>query len=94
MTTTVQWALWAVVMSVVLGLTARAWKKQASTYTGEELRHPKVILFVAVGTGAPFLAGTIAALLFAGKDRWVALVFLAKSKMKSSAGICAKCCWN
>ena len=77
MTTTVQWALWAVVMSVVLGLTARAWKKQASTYTGEELRHPKVILFVAVGTGAPFLAGTIAALLFAGKDRWVALVFLA-----------------
>ena len=35
MTTTIQWALWAVVMSVVLGLTARAWKKQASTYTGE-----------------------------------------------------------
>ncbi len=76
MTTTLQWALWAVVMSVVLGLTARAWKKQASTYTGEELRHPKVILFVAIGTGVPFLAGTIAALIFAGKDRWSALVFL------------------
>lgn len=76
MTTTIQWAIWAVVMSLVLGLTARAWKKQASTYTGEELRHPKVMLIIALGTGVPFLAGAIAALIFAGKDRWVALVFL------------------
>ena len=76
MTTTLQWALWAVVMSVTLGLVARAWKKQASSYAGDELRHPKVILVVALFTGVPFLAGAIAALIFAGKDRWTSLVFL------------------
>ncbi len=76
MTTTLQWAVWAVVMAVTLGLVARAWKKQASAYTGDELRHPKVILVVALGTGVPFFAAAIAALIFAGKDRWTSLVFL------------------
>ena len=81
METALQWSVWTVAMVVILGALARAWRRQAAAYTGAELHHPKLILGVGLATGVPFVAMALAAALFAGKDRWVALVFLAFATM-------------
>ena len=75
MTSIVEWAIWAAVMVLVMGGLSRAWKKETAAFSEGELRHPKVILIVALATGVPFFAAGVAALIFAEGERWVALVF-------------------
>lgn len=77
MSSGLQWAIWGIVMTVVMALVARAWKKQRAGYTGEQLKHPTVILVIGVVCGLPFLAGAVAAAIFAPlKDKWAAAVLL------------------
>ncbi len=75
MTNGLMWAIWGALMVLVMGAVSRAWTREAAGWTGGELRHPRVILIVGLVTGVPFLLGGMAALVLAGPDRWVALIF-------------------
>lgn len=76
MDSAVQWGLWALVMSVVMGAVVRAWRRQAARHTSDELRYPKVIAWIGGLVGGLFLAAAVAALIFAQNERWTSLVFL------------------
>ncbi len=78
MNTPLQWLIWGIVMTVVMAAVARAWKKQRTAWTKEQLQHPKVIAVLGVVCGLPFLGGAIAAAILAPlKDKWAAPVLLA-----------------
>lgn len=64
---TVGVAVTAVLTSIVLAGVARAWRRQTSSSGTGDLRHPTVILVVALATGVPFLVGGLGALVF-GND--------------------------
>lgn len=80
MNSSLQWLVWGIVMTVVMGLVARSWRKQRAAWASDQLRHPKVIAVVGVVCGLPFLGAAVAAGLLAPlKDKWTAPLFLAFS---------------
>ena len=81
MTSVLQWALWAVLFTLAMSAVAKAVRRQSAAYTGAEVRHGTVVLVTGLVTGLPFLASAVAAAVFADKDRWVSLVFLAFSSL-------------
>jgi hypothetical protein len=78
-TSVVQEALWAVLFTLAMSAVGKAVRRQSAASTGQGGRHGTVVLVTGLVTGLPFLAGAVAAAIFAGKDRWVSLVFLAFS---------------
>lgn len=77
MNSPIQWALWAVAMTLIMGWFGRVLRRQSQAYTGEALRHPRAVLVVGVATSLPFvLAAVASAVALSGKDRWMSLAFL------------------